>query len=57
MRITLSVLKADVGFIGGHTEPSEKMLAATREAVEQFQLRDGREAAAETTGSAEAKSR
>jgi fructose 1,6-bisphosphatase len=26
MKITLSVLKADVGSIGGHTKPSDKML-------------------------------
>lgn len=30
MRITLSVIKADVGSIGGHTKPSEKMLAIVR---------------------------
>ncbi|MSQ11219.1 MAG: fructose 1,6-bisphosphatase [Dehalococcoidia bacterium] len=28
MKITLSVLKADVGSIGGHTKPSQQMLAA-----------------------------
>ena len=33
MRITLSILKADVGSIGGHTKPSEGMMEATRRAV------------------------
>ncbi|MBI4329441.1 MAG: fructose 1,6-bisphosphatase, partial [Chloroflexi bacterium] len=33
MRMTLSVLKADVGSIGGHTKPSPRMLEATREAI------------------------
>ena len=33
MRLTLSLIKADVGSIGGHTKPSERMLAATRDAV------------------------
>ena len=41
MRITVSVIKADVGSIGGHTRPSERMLevvrAQVREAV-RFQL-------------------
>ncbi len=31
MKLTLSVIKADVGSIGGHTKPSQKMLAAVRE--------------------------
>jgi fructose 1,6-bisphosphate aldolase/phosphatase len=35
MRMTLSVLKADVGSIGGHTRPSERMMAATRTAVQE----------------------
>ena len=26
-KITISVIKADVGSVGGHTKPSEKMLA------------------------------
>jgi fructose 1,6-bisphosphate aldolase/phosphatase len=30
MRVTLSVIKADVGSIGGHTRPSERMLDAVR---------------------------
>lgn len=30
MQVTISVLKADVGSIGGHTRPSERMLAAVR---------------------------
>ncbi len=34
MRITLSILKADVGSIGGHTKPSAKMMEAAREAVQ-----------------------
>ena len=33
MRITLSILKADVGSIGGHTKPSHKMMAAAEDAV------------------------
>ncbi|MBI2157572.1 MAG: fructose 1,6-bisphosphatase [Candidatus Rokubacteria bacterium] len=41
MRITVSVIKADVGSVGGHTRPSERMLevvrAQVREAV-RFQL-------------------
>ena len=31
MKVTFSVIKADVGSIGGHTKPSEAMLAAVRE--------------------------
>src|SRR5690349_4713615 len=33
MRLTLSVIKADVGSIGGHTKPSQRMLEAARQAV------------------------
>ena len=33
MKITLSILKADVGSIGGHTRPSAKMVEATKQAV------------------------
>ncbi len=33
MDITLSLIKADVGSIGGHTKPSERMLQAVRDAV------------------------
>ena len=33
MRMTLSVIKADVGSIGGHTLPSAAMIAAVREEV------------------------
>jgi fructose 1,6-bisphosphate aldolase/phosphatase len=33
MKMTLSVLKADVGSIGGHTRPSARMLAAVRDRV------------------------
>lgn len=38
MRITLSVLKADVGSIGGHTRPSREMLEAVK-----FVLKEARE--------------
>ncbi len=31
MKITISVIKADVGSIGGHTMPSDRMLNAARE--------------------------
>jgi fructose 1,6-bisphosphate aldolase/phosphatase len=45
MRITLSVIKADVGSIGGHTKPSQRMLDTVhqrlRQAVEQRLLVDG----------------
>ena len=34
MKITLSVIKADVGSIGGHTKPSAAMLEVVRERVE-----------------------
>jgi len=34
MRITLSVIKADIGSIGGHTLPSPEVLAIVRERVE-----------------------
>lgn len=44
-KITLSVIKADVGSIGGHTKPSEKMLALVRsraaDAVAKGLLYDG----------------
>ncbi len=33
MKLTLSVLKADVGSIGGHTKPSRRMLEAVESAV------------------------
>ena len=33
MRITLSAIKADVGSIGGHTMPSEKMMEVVRQEV------------------------
>lgn len=33
-KITISVIKADVGSIGGHTKPSEKMLLRVRESLE-----------------------
>jgi fructose 1,6-bisphosphate aldolase/phosphatase len=45
MKLTLSVIKADVGSIGGHTRPSDLMLALVRErvaaAVRQERLIDG----------------
>lgn len=45
MRLTLSLIKADVGSVGGHTRPSEHMLDLTRrrvsEAVKQGLLIDG----------------
>ena len=33
MKLTISVLKADVGSIGGHTKPSQRMMEATEQAV------------------------
>ena len=30
MKITLSILKADVGSIGGHTKPSDRMMDSVR---------------------------
>ncbi len=35
MKITLSVIKADIGSIGGHIAPSKALEAAVREHVEQ----------------------
>jgi fructose 1,6-bisphosphate aldolase/phosphatase len=44
-KVTLSVIKADVGSVGGHTKPSEEMLRVVqtrlREATEHKVLRDG----------------
>ena len=40
MDLTISVLKADVGSIGGHTKPSDRMMAAVRAATERA-IRDG----------------
>jgi fructose 1,6-bisphosphate aldolase/phosphatase len=44
-KVTISVIKADVGSIGGHTKPSEVMLRAVRarlqEALERRRLIDG----------------
>ena len=34
MKITLSVIKADIGSIGGHLRPSRTLLEAVREHVE-----------------------
>ncbi|MEK7777487.1 MAG: fructose 1,6-bisphosphatase, partial [Chloroflexota bacterium] len=33
MKITLSILKADVGSIGGHTKPSARMMEVARDAI------------------------
>ena len=33
MKITVSVIKADVGGIGGHTRPSEALIQAVRDTV------------------------
>jgi fructose 1,6-bisphosphate aldolase/phosphatase len=35
MKITLSVIKADVGSIGGHTKPTDKMINSTKKKVTQ----------------------
>lgn len=35
VKVTLSAIKADVGSIGGHTRPSNRMLARAREIVEE----------------------
>ena len=35
MKITLSVIKADIGSIGGHIRPSEKLLASVRSCVQE----------------------
>ena len=35
MKLTLSVIKADVGSIGGHTKPSDRMMDAVRSDVRQ----------------------
>ena len=34
MKITVSILKADVGSIGGHTKPSQRMMDSTEEEVQ-----------------------
>jgi fructose 1,6-bisphosphate aldolase/phosphatase len=40
MKITLAVIKADVGSIGGHTRPSERMLQTVRARLDaEFLLR------------------
>ena len=33
MKITVSVIKADVGGIGGHTRPSDNLIQAVRDTV------------------------
>lgn len=40
MKVTLSAIKADVGSIGGHTQPSEEMLDAVRSILKQ-KIADG----------------
>lgn len=35
MKITISVIKADVGSIGGHTRPSDDMFAAAKERIQE----------------------
>ena len=40
MDLTISVLKADVGSIGGHTKPSDRMMQAVRAATDRA-IRDG----------------
>ena len=35
MNVTLSVIKADVGSVGGHTKPTPKMMQAAKNAVAQ----------------------
>ncbi len=35
MKITLSILKADVGSIGGHTKPLDRMMDAVRRAADE----------------------
>ncbi len=37
-KITLSVLKADVGSVGGHTKPSEKMLTEVKKLIEEAKV-------------------
>ena len=34
MKVTISAIKADVGSIGGHTRPTERVLAETRHRIE-----------------------
>jgi len=31
MRVTVSVIKADIGAVGGHTQPSTEVMAAVRD--------------------------
>ena len=35
MKITLSAIKADIGAIGGHTKPSDKLLEAVKKGVKE----------------------
>lgn len=41
MRITLSVIKADIGSIGGHIKPSQELLERVRQHVEEQGVRTG----------------
>ena len=34
MKITISVIKADVGGVGGHTRPSDGLISAVRKTIE-----------------------
>ena len=40
MRLTLSVLKADIGSIGGHTKPSAEMIEAVTRVLKEAQARE-----------------
>lgn len=42
LRITVSVIKADVGGIGGHTRPSDGLLNAVRNVVRSQMIRNGK---------------
>jgi len=35
MKITVSVIKADVGGVGGHTKPSDALIQAIRDVVKE----------------------
>ena len=38
MKVTFSAIKADVGSIGGHTRPSERMLNRVKSMVEELRV-------------------
>ena len=42
MKITISVIKADVGGIGGHTRPSDALLSAVRNVIKSQLKKDGK---------------